>query len=115
VALRKMHETARTSGVPPVESAAILIASGGLKGRVRENMDALLRALGRWRALAEMDGHVVAVATLLNESGYIEMWQQDKSPEAPERVENLRELATRKYNATVSNICDFDGRYTCGP
>ena len=29
---------------------------------------------------------------LLDESGYIEMWQQDKSPEAPGRVENLREL-----------------------
>ena len=100
VALRKMHETARTSGVPLVESAAILIADGGLKGRVRENMDALLRAFGRWRALAETDGHVVAVATLLDESGYIEMWQQDKSPEAPGRLENLREL--------VRAVADFD-------
>ena len=100
VALRKMHETARTSGVPLVESAAILIADGGLKGRVRENMDALLRAFGRWRALAETDGHVVAVATLLDESGYIEMWQQDKSPDAPGRLENLREL--------VRAVADFD-------
>ena len=100
VALRKMHETARTSGVPLVESAAILIADGGLKGRVRENMDALLRAFGRWRTLAETDGHVVAVATLLDESGYIEMWQQDKSPEAPGRLENLREL--------VRAVADFD-------
>ena len=100
VALRKMHETARTSGMPLVESAAILIADGGLKGRVRENIDALLRAFGRWRALAETDGHVVAVATLLDESGYIEMWQQDKSPEAPGRLENLREL--------VRAVADFD-------
>jgi DNA helicase II / ATP-dependent DNA helicase PcrA len=100
VALRKMHETARTSGLPLLESAAILIADGRLKGRVRENMDALLRAFGRWRALAETDGHVVAVATLLDESGYIEMWQQDKSPDAPGRLENLREL--------VRALVDFD-------
>ncbi len=99
-ALRKMHEKARTSGVPLVESAAMLIADGGLKGRVRENMDALLRAFGRWRALAETDGHVVAVATLLDESGYIEMWHHDKSPEAPGRLENLREL--------VRAVADFD-------
>jgi DNA helicase II / ATP-dependent DNA helicase PcrA len=100
VALRKMHETARTSGLPLLESAAILIADGRLKGRVGENMDALLRAFGRWRALAETDGHVVAVATLLDESGYIEMWQQDKSPDAPGRLENLREL--------VRAVADFD-------
>jgi DNA helicase-2/ATP-dependent DNA helicase PcrA len=100
VALRKMHETARTSGVPLLESTGILIADGGLKGRVRESMDALVRALGRWRALAETDGHVVAVATLLEESGYIEMWQQDRSPDAPGRLENLREL--------VRAVAEFD-------
>ena len=29
---------------------------------------------------------------LLEESGYIQMWQDDKSPEAPGRLENLKEL-----------------------
>ena len=35
---------------------------------------------------------MVAVATLLDESGYTAMWQQDKSPEAPGRLDNLKEL-----------------------
>jgi DNA helicase-2/ATP-dependent DNA helicase PcrA len=35
---------------------------------------------------------VVAVATMLDESGYTEMWKQDKSAEAPGRLENLKEL-----------------------
>ena len=30
-------------------------------------------------------GHVVTAATVLDESGYTEMWKQDKSPEAPVR------------------------------
>jgi DNA helicase-2/ATP-dependent DNA helicase PcrA len=42
--------------------------------------------------LLETDGHVVTVATLLDESGYTEMWQKDKSPDAPTRLENLKEL-----------------------
>ena len=83
-----------------MEAAATLVASGGLKGRLREQIDTMLRGFARWRLLLDKDGHVVTVATLLDESGYTEMWQQDKSPEAPGRLENLKEL--------VRALTDFD-------
>ena len=79
VALRAMHEAARAHGVPLTDAAARLIANGGLKGRVREQVDTLLRGFARWREMLGADGHVVTVATLLDESGYTDMWQQDKS------------------------------------
>ena len=50
--------------------------------------------------MLERDGHVVTVATVLDESGYTAMWQQDKSPEAPGRLENLKEL--------VRALADFE-------
>jgi DNA helicase II / ATP-dependent DNA helicase PcrA len=100
VALRTLHETARAGGVPLMDAAAMLVASGGLKGRVKEQIDILLRGFLRWRAMLETDGHVVTVAAMLDESGYTEMWQQDKSPEAPGRLENLKEL--------VRALADFD-------
>jgi DNA helicase-2/ATP-dependent DNA helicase PcrA len=34
----------------------------------------------------------VVAATLLDESGYTDMWKADKSPEAPGRLENLKEF-----------------------
>jgi DNA helicase-2/ATP-dependent DNA helicase PcrA len=37
---------------------------------------------------------------MLDESGYTEMWKQDKSPEAPGRLENLKEL--------VRALADFE-------
>jgi DNA helicase-2/ATP-dependent DNA helicase PcrA len=100
VALRTLHETARANGVPLIEAAATLVANGGLKGRVKEQLGELLRGFARWRAMLDKDGHVVTVATLLDESGYTEMWQRDKSPEAPGRLENLKEL--------VRALADFD-------
>jgi DNA helicase-2/ATP-dependent DNA helicase PcrA len=100
VALRTMHETARGGGIPLTEAAAQLIANGGLKGRVKEQVDALLRGFIRWRGQLEKEGHVVTVAAMLDESGYTEMWQQDKSPEAPGRLENLKEL--------VRALADFE-------
>jgi DNA helicase-2/ATP-dependent DNA helicase PcrA len=92
VALRAMHDAARTSGVPLSVAAQRLIESGQLKGRVREDVSELLRGFDRWRQMLERDGHIVTVATLLDESGYVAMWKDHKSPEAPGRLENLREL-----------------------
>ena len=99
-ALRAMHETARADGIPLMEAAAKLVANGSLKGRTKEQMDALLRGFARWHAQLEKDGHVLTIATLLDESGYTDMWQRDKSPEAAGRLENLKEL--------VRALADFE-------
>ena len=36
--------------------------------------------------------HIRLAETILEESGYTEMWQNDKTPEAPGRLDNLKEL-----------------------
>jgi DNA helicase-2/ATP-dependent DNA helicase PcrA len=100
VALRTMHETARVNRLPLTAAAEKLLAEGGLKGKVRDSIATLLRQLAGWRAMLDRDGHVVTAAALLDESGYTEMWQQDKSPEAPGRLENLKEL--------VRALADFE-------
>ena len=99
-ALRTLHEASRAWGVPLQAAAARLIETGGLKGRLRELIGGLIRQFGQWRELLEKDGHVVTVATILDESGYTEMWKQDKSAEAPGRLENLKEL--------VRALADFE-------
>jgi DNA helicase-2/ATP-dependent DNA helicase PcrA len=100
VALRTLHETARANHVPLTGATAKLVDEGGLRGKVKESLSTLLRDLARWREMLDREGHVVTVATLLDESGYTEMWQQDKSPEAPGRLENLKEL--------VRALADFE-------
>jgi DNA helicase-2/ATP-dependent DNA helicase PcrA len=91
-ALRAMHQASREQEVPLTAAAAGLVASGGLKGKVRQSIGDLLHGFARWREMLGREGHVVTLATMLDESGYMEMWKQDKSPEAPGRLENLKEL-----------------------
>ena len=100
VALRALHETSRANGIPLTAAAEKLVAEGGLKGKVKEAVGELLRGAARWREMLDREGHVVTVATLLDESGYTTMWEQDKSPEAPGRLENLKEL--------VRALADFE-------
>jgi DNA helicase-2/ATP-dependent DNA helicase PcrA len=90
--MRVMHERARTAQVSLYAATEMLLSDGSLRGKLRESLGGLLRGFQGWRAMLEGEGHVVTLATLLDESGYTAMWQADKSPEAPGRLENLKEL-----------------------
>ena len=99
-ALRAMHELARGQGIPLMAAAARMAIEGGLRGRVKEGVAGLLAGFDRWRAMLARDGHVVTLAAMLDESGYTDMWKQDRSAEAPGRLENLKEL--------VRALADFE-------
>jgi DNA helicase-2/ATP-dependent DNA helicase PcrA len=90
--LRALHDRARTAQVSLYGATELLLEDGGLRGRVRAALYELLQGFTRWRAMLERDGHVLTLQTLLDESGYTAMWQADKSPDAPGRLENLKEL-----------------------
>ncbi len=99
-AVRAMHDISRARAIPLSAAAGAMVAEGGLRGKARDAVQALLRGFDRWREMLERDGHVTTLATMLDESGYTEMWRQDKSPEAPGRLENLKEL--------VRALADFE-------
>ena len=92
VALRTVHQRARAAHIPLSAAAAELVADGSLRGRVKEGIGVLLHGFARWREMLPREGHMVTVATMLDEAGYTDMWKQDKSPDAPGRLENLKEL-----------------------
>ncbi len=100
VALRSMHLAAREGGIPLAAAAERLVLSGALKGKVGSALREMFQSFARWRESLPRDGHVLTLATLLDESGYTGMWKADKSPDAPGRLENLKEL--------VRALADFD-------
>jgi DNA helicase II / ATP-dependent DNA helicase PcrA len=92
-AIRSMHEVARAERIPLSLAAEKLATGGALKvARARQALTELLHGFTRWREMLAREGHVVTAATVLDESGYTEMWKQDRSAEAPGRLENLKEL-----------------------
>ncbi len=99
-ALRAMHQAAREAGRPLSLAAAQLVQSGALKGRLRDSLGTFFRDLDGWRERLGRDGHVATAAAMLDESGYMAMWERDKSPDAPTRLENLKEL--------VRALADFE-------
>ncbi|MFP4326486.1 MAG: ATP-dependent helicase, partial [Paracoccaceae bacterium] len=93
-ARQKIQATARAHGVPLVEGARLLLADKGITGKGAAELARLLDGIARWGHMAgdpELS-HVELAEIILDDSGYTAMWQNDKTPEAPGRLENLKEL-----------------------
>ncbi len=92
--VQQLHLFAREQRVPLYEATVRLTAGDALKPKVRATLGGLVADFARWRVRLQDMGHPQVASLVLEESGYLAMWRQDKSPEAPGRVENLKELIT---------------------
>ena len=90
--VKQIHDVARAAGLPLQEAARALTESEELKPKVRATLRGLVEAFGRWREQARVLSHTELAEIVLDESGYTEMWQKDRSAEAAGRLENLKEL-----------------------
>ncbi|GIL01036.1 MAG: DNA helicase [Alphaproteobacteria bacterium] len=90
--LRALHDHARARAVPLTQAARELAETDELKPKLRSTLKNLLADFDRWSGLIETTAHTELAEMILDESGYTEMWQNDRSAEAPGRLDNLKEL-----------------------
>jgi len=108
-----IQRMARGNGVSLVEGARLCVETQAIGGKGGKELARLVAGLARWRGLLrgglsaaaatdhliEEDApktrtlsHIKLAEIILDESGYTGHWQNDKTPEAPGRLENLKEL-----------------------
>ena len=113
-----IQTTARDNGVSLVDGARIALQEGAIKGKGAGELRHLVDGIARWHEMTrgprvvisdsddsvieDLDSpfefgspetpHTELAEIILDESGYTAMWQNDKTPEAPGRLENLKEL-----------------------
>ncbi|TPK70871.1 ATP-dependent DNA helicase [Mesorhizobium sp. B2-4-15] len=90
--IRQIHDTARALRIPMLEAAATLAESDELKPKPRAALREVAANFERWQKALENKPHTELAETILEESGYTDMWKNDRSVEAPGRLENLKEL-----------------------
>ncbi|MEQ8354902.1 MAG: UvrD-helicase domain-containing protein [Kiloniellaceae bacterium] len=90
--LQLLYKTARAGNIPLTQAVRRLIGTDELRPAARRALADLLNDFDRWRDLVETTPHPELAEMVLEESGYVEMWQNDKSIEAPGRLENLKEF-----------------------
>ena len=90
--VRTLHDYARARDIPMLAAASDIIETDELKPRARKALFDVVTDFRRWQSLLETTVHTELAEQILDESGYTAMWQNDKSAEAPGRLENLKEL-----------------------
>ena len=87
-----LHDHARKRRVPMTEAARAVVETDELKPKPRGALRGLLELVDRWRKQRDSLPHTQLAEIVLDESGYTEMWQKDRSADAAGRLENLKEL-----------------------
>ena len=87
-----LHDHARKKRIPLTEAARAVAATDELKPKPRNSLRTVVDNFDRWRAQKDTLPHNELAEIVLDESGYTEMWQRDKSADAAGRLENLKEL-----------------------
>jgi len=90
--VQALHKFARARGVPLLGAAREIAETDEVPPKARKALGDLAAMIGRWSDSARHLPHTELAEIVLDESGYTEMLKNDKSAEAPGRLDNLKEL-----------------------
>ncbi|MEO6783940.1 MAG: UvrD-helicase domain-containing protein [Bradyrhizobium sp.] len=115
--VQMLHDHGRKRRIPLFEAARAVVETDELKPKARGSLRDLVNNFDRWRAQREVASHTELAEIVLDESGYTEMWQKDRSADAAGRLENLKELVRsmeefenlQGFLEHISLVMDRDG------
>jgi DNA helicase-2/ATP-dependent DNA helicase PcrA len=90
-ALQKIHTLRKAHEVSMTRAASQIVDLGHMKGKAALTLKGLMTDFERWRNVKSDKSQGKLAEQVLEESGYITMWREDKSPDAAGRLENLSE------------------------
>ena len=90
--VQTLHKFARARSIPLLAAAREISGTDEVPPKARKALGDLAAMIGRWSETARHIPHTELAEIVLDESGYTEMLKNDKSAEAPGRLDNLKEL-----------------------
>ncbi len=90
--LQTVHTYARAERTSLTRAIATLLETDELRPQAKKALVEVLATFDLWRTLAGTMAPAELCAQVLDESGYVDMWRMKKEPDAPGRIDNLKEL-----------------------
>jgi len=90
--IQKLYEFARSTGISLYDAILTMCEGDQLKPKQRQTLADLMQQFEGWRNTIDDIPHPELADQILQGSGYLQMWKDDKSVEAQGRVENLNEM-----------------------
>ena len=90
--MQALHSFSRIEGCSLFASGLRLVETDELRPQARRKLSDILADFQRWQRMSVGLPHTELAETVLDESGYTDIWILSKKPEAPGKLENLKEL-----------------------
>ena len=90
--IQKLQMAARSMGISLETATRELTKTDEIRGKARTALRAFILDLDRWRSEAKDIRHTEIAERILDESGYTQMWRDNKDAKSAGRLENLKEL-----------------------
>ncbi len=90
--VQALHTFAKVRAIPLLAAAREIAETDEVPPKARRAFGDLAAMIARWSETSRHIGQAELAEIALDESGYTEMLKNDKSAEAPGRLENLKEL-----------------------
>ena len=97
--IRSIEVFRREKDLSLIQATKELVKINYFSNKINNNLSNFIKLVEKWRNQKTLNASELA-ETILDESGYTEMWQNDKSVEAESRLDNLKEL--------INAISEFD-------
>src|SRR5271154_3524147 len=90
--VQALHQFARARSIPLLAAAREISDTDEVPPKARKALGELSATFARWNDTSRNLPHTELAEMVLDESGYTDMLKNDKSAEAPGRLDNLKEL-----------------------
>ncbi len=90
--IQKLQIIARKMNVSLEQATREIIKTDEIRGKARTALCSFTKDLDRWRGNLITSNHTDVTEIVLDESGYTQMWLNNKDAKSSSRLENLKEL-----------------------
>ena len=90
--IKKLYQISKGKGIKLYDSIKFGISEKIFTNKIEKNLNQFLSIIEKYTMMLETTDHSDVAGSLLDDSGYTEMLQKEKSPESEGRLENLKKL-----------------------
>ena len=101
----KLYRIAQMAGTSLLKASIDIVQTEEINKKARTSLSKLIDNFDQWRKAFNDISHQDLTDRVLEESGYYDKWRNDKSPDAPGKLDNLSELI--RGMEAFENLAEF--------
>ncbi len=106
--VEKIRDYARIDRIPLYQAMVNMLKEDVFSGKTKNALENFMEHINEWRKVQQAVSLDEFAEQVVDESGYMTMLEQDKSVEAPGRIENIKELINVMSDSdNYPNLSDF--------